>query len=413
MRLGRKMSNIKIKHFGAIKEGYQENDGFIDIKDVTVFIGNQGSGKSSIAKLISVFSWIEKTLTRGDYKAEDFTKYDRFKKVYCKYHRIENYFKDDTEITYYGKSFKIAYSNKKLDIIQSDKKDYLLPQIMYVPAERNFISIAKNIKQLKFMPESLLEFLSEFDNAKAAIKGSLILPINNVSVDYDRLNDILNIRGLDYKIRLSDSSSGLQSVVPLYLVSWFLAHSVKETTAEMSSEERERFKRNVEIISSDDSLSDEQKKLALSALSSKFNNAVFINIVEEPEQNLFPNAQQSILNSLLEFNATKKGNKLIMTTHSPYIISYLTLAIKAKFVFDKIQTALNREELENKLYAIVPKSAMLLADDLVIYELNDDGSIIKLEDYDGLPSDENYLNTELAKTNDLFTEMLEIEDLCQ
>jgi hypothetical protein len=89
------------------------------------------------------------------------------------------------------------------------------------------------------------------------------------------------------------------------------------------------------------------------------------------------------------------------------------LAIKAKFVFDKIQTALNREELENKLYAIVPKSAMLLADDLVIYELNDDGSIIKLEDYDGLPSDENYLNTELAKTNDLFTEMLEIEDLCQ
>jgi predicted ATPase len=61
------MSKIKIKNFGPIKEGYQENDGWIDIKKVTVFIGNQGSGKSTVAKLISTFTWIEKALVRGDY----------------------------------------------------------------------------------------------------------------------------------------------------------------------------------------------------------------------------------------------------------------------------------------------------------------------------------------------------------
>ena len=53
------MSKIKIKNFGPIKEGCLENDGWIEIKKVTVFIGNQGSGKSTIAKLISTFTWIE------------------------------------------------------------------------------------------------------------------------------------------------------------------------------------------------------------------------------------------------------------------------------------------------------------------------------------------------------------------
>jgi len=41
------MAKIKIKNFGPIKEGYLEKDGWLDVKKVTVFIGNQGSGKST------------------------------------------------------------------------------------------------------------------------------------------------------------------------------------------------------------------------------------------------------------------------------------------------------------------------------------------------------------------------------
>ena len=51
------MSRIKIQDFGPIKKGCLENDGWIDLKKVTVFIGNQGSGKSTVAKLISTFIW--------------------------------------------------------------------------------------------------------------------------------------------------------------------------------------------------------------------------------------------------------------------------------------------------------------------------------------------------------------------
>jgi predicted ATPase len=61
------MSKIRVTNFGPIKVGNQDNDGWIDLKKVTVFIGNQGSGKSTMAKLVSTFTWIEKALVRGDY----------------------------------------------------------------------------------------------------------------------------------------------------------------------------------------------------------------------------------------------------------------------------------------------------------------------------------------------------------
>src|ERR1700712_734329 len=101
------MSKIKIKNFGPIKEGYLENDGWIDIKKVTVFIGNQGSGKSTVAKLISTFTWIEKALTRGDYDSKHFERKNKLKNQYLTYHRIENYFsnsenRDNTLIEYRG-----------------------------------------------------------------------------------------------------------------------------------------------------------------------------------------------------------------------------------------------------------------------------------------------------------------------
>lgn len=63
------MSKIKIKNFWPIINGYKNNDDsdFIDINKVTVFIDPQGSGKSTIAKLVSCFTWLEKSLVKGRY----------------------------------------------------------------------------------------------------------------------------------------------------------------------------------------------------------------------------------------------------------------------------------------------------------------------------------------------------------
>ncbi len=226
------MSRIRIKNFGPIKEGFSSNDGWIEIKKVTVFIGNQGAGKSTVAKLIFTFTWIEKALVRGDYNKKWFERKNKLKNQYLNYHRIENYFKingvDKTVLEYERDAFSIVYENGSLIISEVHKKEYPLPQIMYVPAERNFITYVKTPKELKFSSDSLKEFLTEFDNAKNDMKGLENLPINNVGVEYDKLNDTLTLKGEGYKVKLTEASSGFQSLVPLYLVSSYLAKSVKK-----------------------------------------------------------------------------------------------------------------------------------------------------------------------------------------
>lgn len=412
------MSRIKIKNFGPIKNGCEANEGWIDIKKVTCFIGNQGSGKSTVAKLISTFTWIEKALVRGDYNKKWFERKNKLKNQYLNYHRLENYFKvngaEKTVIEYEGDAFSIVFENGSLVISEVQNKEYPLPQIMYVPAERNFITYVKTPKELKLSSESLKEFLTEFDNAKNEMKGFESLPINNVGVEYDRLNDTLNLKGEGYKVKLTEASSGFQSLVPLYLVSSYLANSVKkqsETNKEtMSSEELQRFKKGVEDIWNNNSLTDEQKRVALSVLSSKFNKTAFINIVEEPEQNLFPTSQWQMLQSLLKCNSMNKGNKLIVTTHSPYIINYLSIAIQGEYLEREIKKSVNKNVLLPKLYSLIPKESLISASNVVVYQLDEkDGSVKKLETIDGIPSDKNYLNETLVESNLLFDSLLEIE----
>ena len=412
------MSRIKIKNFGPIKNGCEANEGWIDIKKVTCFIGNQGSGKSTVAKLISTFTWIEKALVRGDYNKKWFERKNKLKNQYLNYHRLENYFKvngaEKTVIEYEGDAFSIVFENGSLVISEVQNKEYPLPQIMYVPAERNFITYVKTPKELKLSSESLKEFLTEFDNAKNEMKGFESLPINNVGVEYDRLNDTLNLKGEGYKVKLTEASSGFQSLVPLYLVSSYLANSVKkqsETNKEtMSSEELQRFKKGVEDIWNNNSLTDEQKRVALSVLSSKFNKTAFINIVEEPEQNLFPTSQWQMLQSLLKCNSMNKGNKLIITTHSPYIINYLSIAIQGEYLEREIKKSVNKDVLLPKLYSLIPKESLISASNVAVYQLDEkDGSVKKLETIDGIPSDKNYLNDTLVESNLLFDSLLEIE----
>ena len=45
------MAKLKVKNFGPIRDGLTENEGWIEFKKVTLFIGEQATGKSTIAKL--------------------------------------------------------------------------------------------------------------------------------------------------------------------------------------------------------------------------------------------------------------------------------------------------------------------------------------------------------------------------
>ena len=109
------------------------------------------------------------------------------------------------------------------------------------------------------------------------------------------------------------------------------------------------------------------------------------------------------------------NNKLIITTHSPYIINYLTLLIKAEQVRNTIKNCEDQQQIQlnKQLEELISVDAAISSDQVSIFQLDKEGSISLLDNYEGLPSDENYLNNSLESSNNLFTELLEIEDLCQ
>ena len=410
------MSKIRIKNFGPIKEGCQEYDGWIDIKKVTVFIGNQGSGKSTVAKLISTFMWLEKALIRGDMKAP--VSYQDFVEL-IEFHRLENYLQSNTEIEYEGTTFRlklVSNSNKKIiEVTNLNGKSVKLPKIMYVPAERNFLSSIENINKVSdLIVGSLKNYSVEFRNAQLANKGKAVeLPINNTKIVYDPKDDENYLEFNGKRLKLSHSSSGFHSFVPLYWITKYLNDFVKQSEKVLmellSTDQTVRRKNELKELNSlgldEKTLRAREKKI-----NEKFVCKYFINIVEEPEQNLFPTSQKQVLYSLLGFNNMIGENRLIMTTHSPYLLVYLTLCVEA----NRLKQKVNTDTLKSKLSEIVPLASTVDGNDLVVYQLNEiNGIIAKLKKYKGLPSDENELNNELADANDEFSKLLDLEDLCQ
>lgn len=412
------MSRIKIKNFGPIKEGCLEDDGWIDIKKVTIFIGNQGSGKSTVAKLISSFMWLEKALIRGDLSVP--VLYTDFIEL-IEFHRLENYLQANSEIEYEGTTFHLKLlsnrkSNKKtIDAIELNEKSVKLPKIMYVPAERNFLSSIENINKVSdLIVGSLKNYSVEFRNAQLAHKGkSIELPINKTKIVYDPKQDENFLEFDGKRLKLSHASSGFHSLVPLHWVTKYLVDFVKQSEKlllELLS--TDQTVRRTNELKELNSLNLNEKKLRSmeKRINEKYICKYFVNIVEEPEQNLFPTSQKQMLYKLLEFNNLNVDNKLILTTHSPYLLVYLSLCVEA----NRLKQKANTDILKAKLNEIVPLASTIDGNNLVVYQLNEiNGGIIKLKNYKGLPSDENELNNGLADANFEFSKLLDLDELCQ
>lgn len=155
------MSRLIIKNIGPIKD--------VDIKlnKVNVFIGQQSSGKSTIAKIISFCSWLEKKV----HNEEMF--FGKGKEAFARlqaYHHLQSYFGEDSMICYLGENIAYAYnlpSDKtfpdpgwEYDSVEhlTDKEIFLYPKskvinpkVIYIPAERNFVSVVPNLQNMQRM----------------------------------------------------------------------------------------------------------------------------------------------------------------------------------------------------------------------------------------------------------------------
>lgn len=125
---------------------------------MTVTIGEQGSGKSPVAKLYSLFSWLEKALMRHSLTAQYIMRYSRFRKTYAAYNHLDSYFRPETKLRFKGFHYLFEYLGEQLHImeINPEKTFFSISKVMYVPAERNILGSVDHPSQLKGLENRFL-----------------------------------------------------------------------------------------------------------------------------------------------------------------------------------------------------------------------------------------------------------------
>ena len=200
----------------------------IEIRPLTLFIGTQGSGKSTVAKLLTICRNREWWLsiwenTNPEEIARPFTDY-----------AINAYFSEDSYICYIQDGHQVTYENGvfsfhsdtwELDELKqfiqnstkNDKKDTL-----YVPADRNLIgslstSLASIMANRIPLPTPLLEYMSLFEMATKDFPRYEIPFFGVTYVKKDNRN-MIELKGTGKTLLLNASSSGLQSAIPMLMV---------------------------------------------------------------------------------------------------------------------------------------------------------------------------------------------------
>ena len=107
---------IKIKNYGPLEIGTTELDGGnMIVPKFTFFIGDQGIGKSTIAKLISTLSWTEKAMVRKTIDPKSLS-FETLAGLLLNQNLPKDYFTNATVIEYSGKAYTISISDKTVKV---------------------------------------------------------------------------------------------------------------------------------------------------------------------------------------------------------------------------------------------------------------------------------------------------------
>jgi len=282
-----------------------------------------------------------------------------------------------------------------------------------MPAERNLASIVRAADRVEGLPSPLVDMQVEFGYAKKFYAKGYRLPVNGFIFQFNKDPWIVNGAGKEAnRTHLEEASSGLQSMVPLLLVSEFLASHLAKGDDDSAkglfydpgtSEKKARVDAFKHELSSSTSLSAEQKQQRLDLFFAPGRR--FLNIVEEPEQNLFPETQCDVVTRLMVIAQSTQGNKLVISTHSPYVVNAFVAAQMAAEILSLTQD----KEIVRQVDDVFPVASATSASDMAMYELSATGEIRRLQTEAGIFSDANLLNSVLGKWNESFDRLLEIE----
>ena len=426
------MQKIIIKNFGPIKEAE------IDIKQVLVLIGEQASGKSTIAKLIYFFETLN-----DDYKEhlndsirlnivaktlEELIK-NKFYKFYG-----SHYLKHDLEILFYfdtkietEKFIKIEYFIDDIDIQISTllKEDYdhyfnlirnsnLLPENLDNAnlSQEEFIKIASLIpafNRIKLSQNIELQSKLIFKNKHEY--SIFIISGRNATVQY---NDLFEKQLYAYVQNKIENNNNLKLQLQKQTSDEILTMKFMEEVSNNRNlfringgtfESMLRFADNKDILLKTEKKIEEILKgkykvdklgesiLVKNNINVRIENAssgqqesirilqdLFIGIlrndkvlriIEEPEAHLFPIAQKQMVELLALMVNQNEGNTLIITTHSPYILTSFNNLLYAYTVVEE------DKDVESQVEKIVEKEFRLNPKNFAAYTLvvTEDGYI--------------------------------------
>lgn len=410
------MNKLQIKNVGPIRNGM--GSGYMEFDSLTVFLGPQASGKSTIAKIYSSMVWLEKAILRDELSVENCEQENFFIDKVISYQGIQGYFNPRSSIHFIGKGCDIRYDAGRLTIKKLiNNENFDMPKIMYVPAERNFLTAIPGTEFIKGLPKPLHSFLAEYQDAKKWVQRqkSLELPVGNVSFAVDESGTQSILLGDDYQTDLLHGSSGLQSLVPLFVVTRYLTSLVLNLENDPSRElysvaQRETINKKIqkeltEKISHVESTQYDSILNIIERITRQYLYKRFINIVEEPEQNLYPDSQKHVLFSLIASLNQLPDNQLVITSHSPYILNFITLCTEA---WSKLTHGIRTEEQLVSVYNIVPKECAINVDNINVYQLNKTGGIEPVDKSEGYINDEHALNAAFEQINMDFSNILDV-----
>ena len=127
-------------------------------------------------------------------------------------------------------------------------------------------------------------------------------------------------------------------------------------------------------------------------------------IIEEPELNLFPTLQVMLISKMVERLKTAIAN-LVVTTHSPYILSVFDNLIYAKDVYDRADY-----EHKEKVANLVSTDAMISYDDIAAYSFDDHGIVTFINDSEMRNTGAYALDAASNETANVFNELLAIDN---
>ena len=321
------MRKLTIKNVGPITDTAE-----IVFSRFCILIGPQSSGKSTIAKLMSTCLWIEKEACTS-LSLNIIDSGLAFRNLVEDFHRIHGYIHPDSSYISYDSDYvSIIYDRDQFSMSFKANENYRRLKISYIPSDRNIVTM-RDIEKRELEYTNFRSFLFDWLDANKHYSKDNKVSILNLGIKYyydvndkNRHDRIIHGNGITYDISLYDASSGIQSVVPLtVLMHYLLSDYFDNYNKEISFEQKEKntalswtIVKNVllkhfpsevtdanyktyynENIKRKHDQGDSDAQKILDEMRSFYHQLTKPNsisfILEEPEQNLYPNTQVELL----------------------------------------------------------------------------------------------------------------------